>query len=58
MSKVEKLLPKFGNFKDKRKLEILLFRIYPDNPDFYQKNKSLQISVEPFLVSTNRLNNM
>ena len=57
MSKVEKLLPKFGNFKEKRKLEILLFGIFPDNPDFYQTNKSLQIAVQQFLVSTNRFYN-
>ena len=57
MSKVEKLLPKFGSFKDKRKLEILLFGISPDNPDFYQINKSLQIAVQQFLVYTNRFNN-
>ena len=43
MSKVEKLLPKCGNFKRKRKLEILSSGIFPDNPDFYQINKSLQI---------------
>ena len=57
MSKVEKLLPKFGSLKDKRKLEILLFGIYPDNPDFYQTNKSLQIAVQQFLVYTNRFDN-
>ena len=51
------LFNKFGNFKEKRKLEILLFGIFPDNPDFYQTNKSLQIAVQQFLVSTNRLNN-
>ena len=49
MSKVETLLPKFGNFTEKQKLEILLFGIYPDNPDFYQTNKYLQIKVQQFL---------
>ena len=48
MSKVEKLLHKFGSFKEKRKLEILLFGIYPDYPDFYQTNKSLQIAAQQF----------
>ena len=57
MSKVETLLPKFGNFKEKLKLEILLFGMYPDNPDFYQTNKYLQIAVQQFLVATKRFNN-
>ena len=51
MSKVEKILPKFGN------LEVLLFGIFPDNLDIYQTNKSLQIAVQQFLISTNRFNN-
>ena len=38
VSKVEKLLPKFNSFKEKRKLEVWLFGLYPDNPDFYQIN--------------------
>ena len=57
MSKVKKLSHKFGSFKEKRKLEILLFGIYPDNPDFYQINKSLQIAVQQFLISTKRFYN-
>ena len=58
MSKVKTFLPKFGNLKKKeKKLEILLFGIYPYNPDFYQTNKYLQIAVQQFLVATKRFNN-
>ena len=40
MSKVETLLPKFGNFIENQKLEMLLFLICPDDPYLYQiKNK-------------------
>ena len=54
LSKVESILPKFKTFTEKRKLDVLLFGIFPDNPDYYQINKSLQISVQQFLVSTKR----
>ena len=50
MSKVEKILPTFGNFKEKRKLGVLLFGIFSDNPDSYQTNKSLQIAVQQSLI--------
>ena len=33
MGKVENIIQKFCRFTEKRKLEILLFWIYPDNPD-------------------------
>ena len=56
-SKVEKLLPKFTSFTERRKLEVLLYGLYPDNPDFYQTNKSLQIAVQQYLISTQRFNN-
>ena len=57
MSKVEKILPSFGKFTDKLKLQMLLFGYYPDNPNFYQHNKSLQIAVQQYLLSTKRFDN-
>ena len=50
-SKVDNLLPKFNNFTKKRKVEVLLYGLYPDNPDFYQINKSLQIAIQHYLIS-------
>ena len=43
-SKVEKLLPKFTSFMERRKIEVC-YGLYPDNPDFQQTKKSLQIAV-------------
>ena len=57
MSKVEKILPTFGKFSEKLQLQTLLFGYYPDNPDFYQQNKSLQIAVQQYLVSIKRFDN-
>ena len=54
LSKVENLLPKFKNFTEKKQLQVLLFGLFPDNPDYYQINKSLQIAVQQFLLSTKR----
>ena len=54
MGKVENIIPKFCRFTEKRKLEILLFGIHPDNPDYYQQNRSLQIIVSQFLIATKR----
>ena len=56
-SKVEKLLSKFTSFTERKKLEVLLFGLYPDHPDYYQTNKSLQIAVQQYLISTQRFNN-
>ena len=53
MSKVETPQPKFGNFTEKQMLKILLFEIFPDNPDFYWTTKYLQIAVQQFLVTNN-----
>ena len=57
MSKVETILPNFYKLPEKIKLEVLLFGLFPDNPDFYQINKSLQIAVQQYLISTQRFNN-
>ena len=54
MSKVETILPNFYKLPEKRKLEVLLFGLHPDNPDYYQLNKSLQIVVSQFLLSIKR----
>ena len=51
MGKVENIIPKFCRFTEKRKMEILLFGIHPDNPDYYQQNRSLQIIVSQFLIA-------
>ena len=39
MGKVDKI---FRKFSDKFKLEIPLFGNFPENPNLYQQNKSLQ----------------
>ena len=57
MSNVEKTLQTFNKFSEKLQLQTLLFRYYPDNPDFYQQNKSLQIAVQQYLVSIKRFDN-
>ena len=49
---MEKLLQKFTSFTERRKLEVLLYGLYPDNPDLYQTNKSLKIAVHQYLIST------
>ena len=54
MSKVEQILPNFGKFNEKKQLDILLFGYFPDNPNLYQHNKSLQIAVQQYLVSIKR----
>jgi hypothetical protein len=56
MVKVENLLHNFNTFTETKKLQILLFGIYPDNPDYYFINKSLQIAVQQYLISSKRFN--
>ena len=54
MGKVDNIIPKFNKLTEKRKLEILLFGINPDNPDYYRQKKSLQLAVSQFLISIKR----
>ena len=54
MSKVENIVTNFNKLSEKKKLEVFLFALYPDNPDYYQQNKSLQIVVSQFLLATKR----
>ena len=40
-----------------KKFDILLFGIYPDNPDYYYINKNLQATVQKFLWGIKRFDN-
>ena len=57
MGKVEQLLPLFKSFTKTKKLEVLLFGIYPENRDYYYINTSLQKAVQHFLIDTHRFDN-
>ena len=57
MGKVETLLPKFNSFSKSKKLEVLLFGIFPENRDYYFINTSIQVAVQHFLLDTKRFEN-
>ena len=54
MSKVETIIANFHKLPEKKKLEVLMFGVHLDNPDYYQLNKSLQIEISQFLLEIKR----
>ena len=57
LGRVEQLISRFNTFGMYKKVDILLFGIYPDNPDYYYININLQATFQKFLLSTKRFDN-
>ena len=51
---IEHHVPNFPNWTKKKKLDLLLRGIYPDNPDFTTLNTTLTKAVQNFILSTKR----
>ena len=51
---IEHHVPNFPNWTKKKKLDLILRGIYPDNPDFTTLNTTLTKAVQNFILSTKR----